>query len=205
MPDKIKQIRSAHHEPGHVVVAAVQGLKLRPEGIMIDPSGYGLGCFDKEIYGSDDTRKRVVAAMFGGYYAERRFCNDNSYAILEPRTWFLWNDDGKDAAKLAPPSDFFPLMVEAERIEYRLHPLLKRLGIPACGLNGFRHTMASLLVSQGASPAVAQRQLRHSDPMTTLRNYTHLVGSEQREAVEKVADVLRPTSATIAKEGQWTQ
>ena len=80
--------------------------------------------------------------------------------------------------------------------EYRLHPLLKRLGIPLCGTVGFRHTMASLLISHGASPVVAQRQLRHSDPMTTLRNYTHIVGAEQREAVEKIASILRPSSAT---------
>jgi integrase len=29
--------------------------------------------------------------------------------------------------------------------EYRLHPLLRKLGIPSCGLNGFRRTHASLL------------------------------------------------------------
>lgn len=89
--------------------------------------------------------------------------------------------------------------------EYRLHPLLKCLGIPPCGLVGFRHTMASLLVSQGASPVVAQRQLRHSDALTTLRNYTHIVGAEQRDAVEKVAGILRPTLATPATNSQWTQ
>lgn len=89
--------------------------------------------------------------------------------------------------------------------EYRLHPLLKKLGIPPCSMNGFRHTLASLLVSMGASPAVAQRQLRHSDPMTTLRNYTHIVGAEQREAVERIAGILRPTAAPSKTEVQWTQ
>ncbi len=87
--------------------------------------------------------------------------------------------------------------------EYRLHPLLKKLGIPACGLNGFRHTHASLLVSLGASPVVAQRQLRHADPMTTLRNYTHIVGPEQREAAERVAEILRPNAAKSDGETKW--
>lgn len=90
--------------------------------------------------------------------------------------------------------------------EYRLGPLIKKLNkelnaekgeskIPACGLNGFRHTHASLLLDQGASPVVAQRQLRHADPLTTLRNYAHIIGAEQRQAAEKVADILRPSSA----------
>lgn len=80
--------------------------------------------------------------------------------------------------------------------ELRLYPLLKKLGIPQCGLNGFRHTHASLLLSSGASPMTAQRQLRHADPLTTLRNYAHVIGPEQREAINRVAEILRPTSAT---------
>jgi hypothetical protein len=128
MADEIMQIRSAHHEPGHIVVAAVQGLKLRPEGIMIDPSGFGLGCFDKEIYGSDDIRRRVVAAMFGGYFAERRFCKENSYSILEPpKEWFGCNSDGWDAAQLMPPSEYYPLMPEAERMVNANWPVIKKL------------------------------------------------------------------------------
>ncbi len=89
--------------------------------------------------------------------------------------------------------------------EYRLHPLLEKLGISPCSMNGFRHTLASLLVSMGASPAVAQRQLRHSDPMTTLRNYTHIVGAEQREAVEQIAGILRPNAAPQTSESEWPQ
>lgn len=79
--------------------------------------------------------------------------------------------------------------------ELRLYPLLKKLGIPQCGLNGFRHMHASLLLSSGVSPMTAQRQLRHSDPATTLRNYAHIIGPEQREASERAAVILRPTSA----------
>jgi integrase len=84
--------------------------------------------------------------------------------------------------------------------ELRLYPLLRKLGIPQCGLNGFRHTHASLLLSSGASPVTAQRQLRHADPLTTLRNYAHIIGSEQRDATNRVAEILRPNSATKAGE-----
>lgn len=96
--------------------------------------------------------------------------------------------------------------------EYRLGPLIKQLNaepgeskIPRCGLNGFRHTHASLLLNQGASPAVAQRQFRHADPLTTLRNYAHIIGPEQREAAERVARILWPNAATSDSEPKWTQ
>jgi len=39
-------------------------------------------------------------------------------------------------------------------------------------------------VRDGATPAVVQKQLRHSDPRTTLGIYTHVVGSHQRDAVQ---------------------
>jgi hypothetical protein len=32
---------AAHHEAGHVVIAAVEGLRLRAEGIMLDATGEG--------------------------------------------------------------------------------------------------------------------------------------------------------------------
>lgn len=89
--------------------------------------------------------------------------------------------------------------------EYRLYPLLKRLGIPQCGLNGFRHTHASLLLSSGASPMTAQRQLRHADPLTTLRNYAHIIGPEQRTACERVAAILCPNVPTSESQVSWVQ
>jgi integrase len=54
--------------------------------------------------------------------------------------------------------------------------------------------MASLLLSTGASPKVAQQQLRHADPTTTMRMYVHAMGKDQRDAVEKVAGILRPNA-----------
>jgi len=55
-----------------------------------------------------------------------------------------------------------------------------------------RHGAASSLLADGATPAVVQRQLRHSDARITLGIYGHVVGNQQREAVES-------RSARIAK------
>ncbi|HVB55221.1 MAG TPA: site-specific integrase [Candidatus Acidoferrales bacterium] len=95
---------------------------------------------------------------------------------------------------------------ENKIVQKRLWPILDKLKIPRCGMHAFRHMYASLLVQGGASPAVAQRQLRHSDVMTTMRHYTHILGSEQRDAAEKIAAQLLPvaTDATkVAVQVEW--
>jgi integrase len=97
---------------------------------------------------------------------------------------------------------------ENKVVQHRLWPILDKLGIARCGMHAFRHTHASLIINSGASPAVAQRQLRHSDVSTTLGHYTHLIGDEQREAVEKVAEQLRPNAANATKsepQPKWIQ
>lgn len=79
----------------------------------------------------------------------------------------------------------------AERVvKKRLGPLLKKLGIPHAGFHAFRHLHTTLLIDSGASPKVAQRQLRHSDARTTLQIYAHVVEDSHRQAVERAAKYL---------------
>jgi len=68
--------------------------------------------------------------------------------------------------------------------EKQLHPLLVKLGIARGGFHSMRHGAASALLADGATPAVVQRQLRHSDARITLGLYGHVVGDQQRNAVE---------------------
>ena len=68
--------------------------------------------------------------------------------------------------------------------EKHLHPLLVKLGIPRGRFHSMRHGAASALLADGATPAVVQRQLRHSDARITLGLYGHVVGDQQRNAVE---------------------
>jgi integrase len=44
--------------------------------------------------------------------------------------------------------------------------------------------VAGSLLAGGATPAVVQRQLRHSDPRITLGIYGHVVVNDQRNAVQ---------------------
>jgi integrase len=52
------------------------------------------------------------------------------------------------------------------------------------GFHGMRHGAASALLEDGASPALVQKQLRHSDPRITLGIYGHVIGDQQRNAVQ---------------------
>ena len=52
-----------------------------------------------------------------------------------------------------------------------LHPLLEGLGITRGGWHAFRHGKASALLADGATPAVVQKQLRHSDAKITWEHY----------------------------------
>lgn len=71
--------------------------------------------------------------------------------------------------------------------EKQLHPLLDALKIPRGGFHAMRHGAASSLLAAGATPAVVQRQLRHSDARITLGIYGHVVGDEQRSTVQNRA------------------
>ena len=92
---------------------------------------------------------------------------------------------------------------ENKVVQKRLWPILDELKIPRCGMHAFRHAMASLLLSTGVSPKIGQEQLRHADPMTTMRMYVHKVGHDQREAVEKVAGILRPNATKSEAKSQY--
>lgn len=80
----VKLLCAAHHEAGHIVVAAAQGLRLRPQGLSIDPSGEGLACYFKQPDGSDTSRERVIVAMFAGFMAQKRFCEQRSCPVPYP-------------------------------------------------------------------------------------------------------------------------
>ncbi len=84
---------------------------------------------------------------------------------------------------------------ENKVVQHRLWPILDALSIPRCGMHAFRHGHGSQMHSSGASLKVAQAQLRHADASTTSRYYLHVIGSEQRDAAEKVARILWPDVA----------
>lgn len=93
-------------------------------------------------------------------------------------------------------------------VQRKLWPILDDLKIPRAGFHAFRHAASTLLIDLGATPATVQAQLGHSDPRITLSAYTHAVDKSQREAVERLAQVLIPNDAkteVAASSDEWIQ
>src|SRR5260370_23501350 len=77
-----------------------------------------------------------------------------------------------------------------------LYPACETAGVPRVSWHELRHTHATLLNSQGESMKTIQAQLRHSSARVTMKIYTHTIPQHQRDAVERLEQVIGP---------QWTQ
>jgi integrase len=101
------------------------------------------------------------------------------------------------------------LFIAENVVRQQLVPILRALGIPIIprqtSFHAFRHLHTSMLLAAGAPASVAQAQLRHADPRVTLGIYGHVIGDEQRQAVEKVAAILVPTCPKQKPVGEWIQ
>src|ERR1700676_4267150 len=89
----------ARHESGHIVVAAVEGLMLSAEGLMVDPSGWGLACYHDAPDESDPLRERNIIAVLAGFAIEKRFREERSHPARDQMDVAL-NDDNVKARTL---------------------------------------------------------------------------------------------------------
>jgi len=65
-----------------------------------------------------------------------------------------------------------------------LKPLAEEIGAPWAGFHTFRHTFASLHLSQGTNLLQLSRALGHHSPAFTLTRYTHLLPGDEAPALD---------------------
>ena len=65
-----------------------------------------------------------------------------------------------------------------------LKPLVEEVGAPWAGFHTFRHTFASLHLSEGTNLVALSRALGHHSPAFTLSRYTHLLPGEVAEPLD---------------------
>jgi hypothetical protein len=95
-PVEMRTMYGAYHEAGHIVIAAVRGLVLRPDGLMVISNGEGFCVYCTQPDESDASRESVVVSSFAGYYAAKRFCDEHLCPdFLDPLPQI--SDDWKDA------------------------------------------------------------------------------------------------------------
>jgi integrase len=68
--------------------------------------------------------------------------------------------------------------------------VVAKAGLPDMGPHALRHTSASLLLAEGVHPKVVAERLGHSRVGVTLDTYSHAVASLQKEAAERIDQVL---------------
>lgn len=66
----------------------------------------------------------------------------------------------------------------------------KRHGLPHINPHAFRHTAASILISEGTDIVTVSKLLGHSNPTTTATVYAHAVEDAQKRATECLTDIL---------------
>lgn len=81
----------------------------------------------------------------------------------------------------------FPTMnggfLNPSNVRRELYRLMKEANVRKITFHDLRHTHASLLIKNGASPKLVQQRLGHKDVETTLRYYAHLYPNADKEAV----------------------
>ena len=72
--------------------------------------------------------------------------------------------------------------------DFRDH--LKAAALPQIPLHGLRHSYATLALSGGVNPRIVSGRLGHSTVALTLDVYSHVLPQQDRDAAEKIADLL---------------
>jgi integrase len=64
------------------------------------------------------------------------------------------------------------------------------VGLPRLTAHGLRHTSATLMLASGVPPKVAAERLGHADTTLFSNLYSHVTPTMQREAAERIGDLL---------------
>ena len=106
---------------------------------------------------------------------------------------YLAAQPDQDSTALAFPSEASGPLEPGNLRRRVLKPLAEEVGAPWAGFHTFRHTFASLHLSQGTNLLQLSRALGHHSPAFTLTRYTHLLPGDEAPALD-----LRLRSAATA-------
>lgn len=112
----------------------------------------------------------VVTNVYGGYYDPnifgrwfREFCVENGFG-----------EQGR----------------AIRYVDSRGIPRIKRTGYEGLKFHEFRHTQATLLISNGADIKTVQNRLGHSTAALTMDIYAHAIEQNDREAADEIGELL---------------
>lgn len=96
--------------------------------------------------------------------------------------------NGKPKPRYVVSRDGTP--INPHRLNHALSEDIARSGVRPINLHGLRHSMATLAVSLGVSMRVLQSLLGHSSYTTTANIYTHVLQTDQADAIDKISRTM---------------
>lgn len=80
--------------------------------------------------------------------------------------------------------------IRPDYITHKFVKIVKYLDLPKVSFHDLRHTHATLLLQKGVHPKIVQERLGHASISMTLDTYSHVMPSMQREAADKMDDII---------------
>lgn len=68
--------------------------------------------------------------------------------------------------------------------------LMKKANVPKIKFHGLRHTVATLMLTQGVNPKIVKEILGHSDIRVTLDTYSHVLPTVHKETAKQFGNML---------------
>lgn len=113
--------------------------------------------------------------------------------LLEYKVWqneekAKWGNKWVETNKLFTKENGEPMHPHTPSQWFR--KFIKRNNLPPLTFHQLRHTNASLLIGQGVDAATVSKRLGHANVAVTLKTYTHAIKEHDREAADKLGNLL---------------
>ncbi len=76
--------------------------------------------------------------------------------------------------------------IKPDTLSQKFRRLIEKIGLKHIRLHDLRHTNATLMLSYGVNPKVAQQRLGHASISTTMDIYSHVTEKVEKEAADKL-------------------
>lgn len=77
-------------------------------------------------------------------------------------------------------------LIKPDTLSQKFRRLIQTIGLKHIRLHDLRHTNATLMLTYGVNPKVAQQRLGHASISTTMDIYSHVTDKVEKEAAEKL-------------------
>lgn len=120
----------------------------------------------------------------------------SQYKVKQAEVRLKLGDKWKDSNRLFVTWDGQPMSPDSMTSWFP--KFLKRHGLPHIPLHGLRHTAATYLISQDINIKSVSSRLGHANTSTTLNVYAHALKSTDREAADKMEDLIMGRKKKLA-------